>query len=92
MKTDNPHLFTEIFPPAAAISAYTTGLTRPDGIKLTALWIPAGNFMTEDPRENKITVALAPHFCIGAADGAAINCEDGAAVPVRRRSAVFENL
>ncbi len=70
MKTDNLHLFTEVFSAISAVRAETTGLSRPDGIEVAGFRINSGYFMTRDTRENEIPVALVPHFGICSANSA----------------------
>jgi hypothetical protein len=68
MKSDNLHLFTEVFPAISAVRAGATGLSRPDGIDVSGFFVNSSYFVTRDTGENQIPVALSPHFGICSAN------------------------
>ena len=79
MKSDDAHLFAEVFPAFFAVAALPAGLSWPDRMELAG-FIMAGNLVAENPGKDEVSMALAPHLGIGSADGTAGHCQDNVTV------------
>jgi hypothetical protein len=74
MKTHDFHLFTQVFPTAAAVDTSAAACARPDGEPIATI-ILGDEFVPWYPGKDQIPVALMPHLGIGPAYGAISNPE-----------------
>jgi hypothetical protein len=70
MKSHDFHCAAQVFSSPPTVCTATAGISRPDHKAPAGLFITDAHFMSQDARQDQISVPMCPHLGIGSTKGA----------------------